>query len=242
MSDDFYVGYVPRAPRRLGAWIRTHVILLVAGSMALALALTGSQRPFPTADFEYGRTRTFSGILREFPVPSLELENGRRALLVAPGKHGAAEVIRGQDGFRADLAGTRIQRDGVLMIEVTPGSIRRVNAPRAGADVWTSMGDVELRGEVVDSKCYLGVMNPGEGKVHRDCAVRCISGGVPPALVARDANGHRQLFLLTGAGGRPINREILGYIGEPVTVTGRLFRSDDRFRLETDVKSIRRVE
>jgi hypothetical protein len=27
-----------------------------------------------------------------------------------------------------------------------------------------------LTGEIVDSKCYLGVMNPGQGKVHRDCA------------------------------------------------------------------------
>ena len=36
------------------------------------------------------------------------------------------------------------------------------------------LGPVELTGEIADSKCWLGVMNPGEGTVHRDCARRCL--------------------------------------------------------------------
>ena len=44
----------------------------------------------------------------------------------------------------------------------------------------TDLDTFTLIGEIVDSKRYLGVMNPGNGKVHRDCAVRCLSGGIPP--------------------------------------------------------------
>ncbi len=63
------------------------------------------------------------------------------------------------------------------------------------------LGAVTLTGEIVDTKCHLGVMNPGEGKVHRDCAVRCISGGAPPVSGA-DQEGDTRLLLLTGADGR----------------------------------------
>ena len=52
---------------------------------------------------------------------------------------------------------------------------------------------VMLRGEIVDSKCYLGVMNPGEGTVHRDCAARCLSGGLPPMLVVRSPARREEL-------------------------------------------------
>jgi hypothetical protein len=51
-----------------------------------------------------------------------------------------------------------------------------------------------LRGEIVDTKCYLGVMTPGEDKVHRGCAVRCISRGVPPAFLVRDASADSRIL------------------------------------------------
>jgi len=44
----------------------------------------------------------------------------------------------------------------------------------------TSLGTQTLVGEIVDSKCFLGVMNPGQLTTHRACAIRCISGGVRP--------------------------------------------------------------
>jgi len=79
---------------------------------------------------------------------------------------------------------------------------------------------VELTGEIVDSKCYLGVMNPGNGKVHRDCAVRCISGGIPPAFLVRDADGRSKILLLTNW-----NSEHLNHIAERITLRGHLTRS-----------------
>ena len=46
-------------------------------------------------------------------------------------------------------------------------------------------------------KCYLGVINPGNGKVHRDCAVRCLSGGVTPVFATNDFNGRPTILVLT---------------------------------------------
>lgn len=242
MSDDFYVGYASRAPRATGIWLRNIVLLLLCGAVAIALILVFSQDPFPTAVFEYGQTRAFRGVLREHPVAALDLDNGRTALLVAPGKHGARFLVHGLHNHEVDLAGAHIQRDDVTMIEVVPGSIRAGVLHPAASPPSLEAGQVELHGEIVDSKCYLGVMNPGEGKVHRDCAARCISGGIPPALAATDSRGVRRLILLTGPGGTAINRQVLQYVGEPVAVQGRLFRVRDGFLIETTAQSVRRLE
>ena len=85
---------------------------------------------------------------------------------------------------------------------------------------------MSLTGEIVDSKCYFGVMNPGNGKVHRDCAVRCISGGIPPAFLVRDVSGRIEALLLANW-----KRELLDHIAEPVTIRGRLVRSSGRLTL-----------
>ncbi len=83
-------------------------------------------------------------------------------------------------------------------------------------------------GEIVDTKCYLGAMKPGRGKPHRDCASLCIRGGIPAALLVRTADGERQLIHLVDLAGRPLGRELLDRVGQPVEVSGRLHRKDDR--------------
>jgi hypothetical protein len=74
--------------------------------------------------------------------------------------------------------------------------------PRAEA-----IGPVDLTGEIVDTKCYLGVMRPAVGKVHRACAARCLSGGVPPGLLVRDATGETVAYMLVGQDGRSLHIE-----------------------------------
>src|SRR5204863_10220660 len=102
------------------------------------------------------------------------------------------------------------------------------------------LGSVSLTGEIVDTKCHFGVMNPGSGKVHRDCAVRCISGGIPPGLLVRDRDGNLQTVLLARADGRELHREILDYVAEPVRLHGTLVRSSGFLILRTDLSAITR--
>lgn len=242
MNDEFYVGYSSQAPRRTALYVRRAVLAAAVLVTGVAILLVFAQQPFASSSFEYGQNRTFSGVIREHPFPAFQMDSGRMTLLVAPGKHGAGPLIAGRDGTHVDLMGQRIQRDGKMMVEMVPDSIRPSATAAPIVPAWSYAGEAELRGEIVDSKCYLGVMNPGEGKVHRDCAVRCISGGIPPALIAADAGGKRRMFLLTGPQGVAMNREILAFVGEPVIIRGQIFRSGEDWRIETLVPGIRRLE
>lgn len=86
-------------------------------------------------------------------------------------------------------------------------------------------------GEIVDTKCYLGVMKPGRGKPHRDCASLCIRGGVPAALLVRTESGERALLHLMNALGNRVGPEVLKWVGEPVAITGILRQQDERLVL-----------
>ena len=53
---------------------------------------------------------------------------------------------------------------------------------------------MDVKGEIVDPKCFFGVMKPGEGKPHKDCAIRCILGGIPPVLKVTDESWQSKLL------------------------------------------------
>jgi hypothetical protein len=69
-------------------------------------------------------------------------------------------------------------------------------------------------------------MNPGSGKVHRECAARCISGGVPPGFLVRDS-GTEKVYLLTDSSGQPLDRGIMRVAAEPLTIQGRVLKIGD---------------
>jgi hypothetical protein len=230
--NDFYVGYVPRAPRNLSRFIRRTVIFTVALVAVVAAVLVFAQQPFASSRFEFGQTRTFDGQVALTPYPAL-ITATDRYLLVAPGKHGIANQLPG----RVRLIGSLIERPGNRMIEVISASTHGGHLAKTEEVV---LGSVSLTGEIVDTKCYFGAMNPGSGKVHRDCAVRCISGGIPPGLLVQDHTGHLHTVLLAKADGRELRREILNYIAEPVRVRGTLVRSAGFLVLRADPFNIAR--
>ena len=100
---------------------------------------------------------------------------------------------------------------------ITPASSRIAEPPRAAYPGKT----VEVRGEIIDPKCYFGAMNPGEGKTHLSCAVRCISGGIMPCI-KYEADGQLHYAVVVGEDGRAMNQAVLPYVGEPVRIKGRL--------------------
>jgi hypothetical protein len=59
------------------------------------------------------------------------------------------------------------------MIALSGGAIAVLGDAQQSQVAPKNLGEFDLVGEIVDSKCYLGNMNPGNGKVRRDCAVRC---------------------------------------------------------------------
>jgi hypothetical protein len=148
------------------------------------------------------------------PWPVLFDEAGSHVLF-APGKHGFSPAV--PDGATVRLRGSAMSHGDARGVEVN--SLDFVTAS-AHTPAPVRLRSVSVIGEIVDSKCYFGVMNPGRGKVHRDCAVRCIAGGIPPALLVRDRDGMLRPLILSGI---PAS-ELKDWIGERVRVSGELLR------------------
>jgi hypothetical protein len=249
--DDFYVGYLPRAPAGLARFVSRRAAALLALVGAVSVLVVSFHGLRPAARFEYGSPVELAGTIVLRPYPHLIVPRpGRTGTLspvssyplVAPWKHGAEDLVGGFDGQLVRLSATLAYRDGVVVAEVEPGSVRREAGAAASPPPAVSLGERTLVGEIVDSKCFFGVMNPGELKPHRACAVRCISGGIPPVLCVRDAAGRASYFLLASPEGLPVNREILEFVAEPVEIRGEVVRSGDELVLRADPATYRRLE
>jgi hypothetical protein len=230
--DDFYIGYDPPMPRRLAQFTRRLTCAFAIGGLAAAVLLAREHLPLDGGTFAYGHLDTITGrlVARPYPYVIDEAMPGAPAtLLVATGKHGAGPMVSGLDGRRVRLTGTRIDRDGTHMAEVRadtivaigpPMSVRRERGSASDGVTPPTVVVVELHGEVVDSKCYLGVMVPGEGRTHAACAGLCVRGGIPPALLVRTAEGTTELYLLETPSGDAIGPDAAAWAGTRVTVRG----------------------
>lgn len=244
--EEFYVGYEPQAPPGLVRHRRRTVLALLLAAPVVAALAAGFQGPFADAVFEYGQPRSFEGRLIEGPYPALEVERpaehaGETHLLVARGKRGAAALVAGLDGHAVALEGQLIYRGDAKMIEIGAGGVLDRGPAGERRPGGRSLGEQRLAGEIVDGKCYLGVMKPGAGKPHRACAARCISGGAPAMLRAEDRGGETALYLLVGRDGRPLGPELLPWVAEPVAVAGEVVRSGRLWQLRTEPRDITRL-
>lgn len=250
-EEDFYIGYRPQAPKPVASWLRWTVVVLLLLSLFLGGLLAMNQQPFAPAKFEFGQQRELQGILLQDPYPRLLVERpGHREghslyssyLLVSPFKFGADSEVSGLIGKEVSLKGTLIYRDDQTMLEIVPGSIELV---AAGSEIVEeqaqSLGIVTLTGEIVDSKCFTGVMKPGHLKPHRACAIRCISGGIPPVLVVNAQAENTRYFLLVDSAGKPVNKQVLDRVAVPLQITGELLRYGDVMVLKADPQHYIRI-
>jgi hypothetical protein len=251
-GGDFYVHYLPataRAKRLARIAIPATLWLLVVVAL-----LRGWNRPDPGSGvWDDATPRTFTGLVQLHPYPMLIVadpnqsgEAGTTAyLIVEMGKHGSQARIATLDGRIATLSGWLLQRSGRVMIELEPGD----SAIKAATDaasapiqpVAAPVGTVELAGEIVDSKCFLGAMKPGEGKTHKACATLCINGGIPPVLVTRDHLGREDTYLLQSPGGAGIDPAIHPLIADHVRVTGELHLQHGLKRLAVTAADVTRI-
>ena len=239
MNDDFYVGYLDRSPTVLSRHTRGWVWILAFVVVGLTALLAARQTPADPGTFEFGIQRTFEGVLYETPLPVLRTVSAEGTvtnhLLVGAGKHGLPAFARGHGGERVRFQGSLIQRGAASMIELNDERSFTVISqgqaePRPAKEV---LGAVVLRGELVDTKCYFGVMRPATGKVHRGCAVRCLSGGVPPGLLVRDGRDGATVVMLSGPGGTPLTYDVQ-WAARWLEASGTLFSEEGTLRLEVD--------
>lgn len=232
MSAGFFIGYEPRQPSRTARFVAVASGVLILVTLSLAATLSASQDEPAEATFEYGVVREYTGNVRSDPWPRLDLPDGSTMLLVGPFKHGADDAVAPYMGSRITVSGSLIQRGRLRMLEIVPGSIVEAGdvvdaAAGLAADASASpapdaraLSPVTVRGEIVDGKCWLGVMKPGDGTVHRACARLCLRGGIPAMLVFVDADGHRRTALITTGTDERIPYDFLRLVARPVELTG----------------------
>lgn len=244
--NEFYVGYWPKAPSSVAQRIRRVIVALLLAGAVVAIGFAGVQKTFAPAVFEFGKIRTFEGVIELKPFPSLLMSappsqgtGPSRYLLVAAGKHGADEQVAAYADKTVRLRGTLIHRGNQMMIELISGSISPLAEAHQPQSATKDLGVFELTGEIVDSKCYLGVMNPGSGKGHCDCAVRCLSGGIPPLFAANDFRGAPAILLLTGRNQKPLPKDvILDLVARPVRIQGTVSQIGQTLFLESEPSAI----
>jgi hypothetical protein len=231
MNEDFYIGYLPKMSKNVAKVVRVFVILAFIISIILAVAFWFGQKPFANSFFEFTETKEFIGTIQAEPIPFLLVEkpeknNGlpmfERFPLVAEGKFGIdVSAFKNQ---AVNLKGKLIYRDDLKMIEVATDSIARQETKNsAPVETPESLGVQTLNGEIADSKCYLGVMNPGQSKPHKECAIRCLSGGIPPLFIVKDTTGNvSELWIVAE------KSKFSDYVAEPVEISGEVRRQGDK--------------
>ncbi len=250
-NDDFYIGYLEKAPAPVGRFTKKAVGALLVLTAVVALLLVTGQKAFYPSTFEFLQYQTFTGTFHSHPYPMLQVMTPSTAggvptyqhhYLVKEGKFGTQDLMADFEGKRVTLEGTRIYRDNLQMIEIKGGTLMHADeAANPPAVHERSLGTFTLQGEIVDSKCFLGVMNPGSEKPHRACATRCISGGIPPLFVVRDDAGNVSYLQLQATNGSTVNRDVLHMVAEPVEITGEVFQLADLLILKADPATYKRL-
>lgn len=239
-NDSFYIGWSAQLDEHQKKAIKRFLSITVGIAALFLLVFTSKQNRIANSAYLYAHQETFSGIIKTKPFPNLTYLSGKDSYgnpqysvvpLVNAFKFGASEIIQKylseHPSGKAQIKGTIINRydDSIktFLIELTSGenaiqpteniSIPDIKEIRAGI--------VKLRGEIIDPKCYIGAMNPGQGKTHRSCAIRCISGGIMPMLVYRE-QGKEKYVVILGINREPINEKVLPFVAEPVQITGQL--------------------
>ncbi|MCC7134303.1 MAG: ferric reductase-like transmembrane domain-containing protein [Gemmatimonadales bacterium] len=234
-AAEFFVGYHPAAPPGVAAFSRRAVVTVLLLGMSLAVAFAVAQETFQPAHFAYGETTQLHGVLRLEPYPVLETEaQGRihRYLLAGPGKHGAAPLVTSHANHRVRISGTVARHDRLSLLEVTSVAADSGTSPTP-VEPLIDLGSRRLEGEVVDGKCYAGVMNPGLGTTHRGCAARCLAGGLPALFVTRDSEGGAVPLILTDAAMAPLPA-VGNLAGRRLVLRGRVWRQGDLWFLQAD--------
>lgn len=254
-NKDFYIGWMPKAPMSFTKHVKRVLLILFPVALIIGYLLSTSQKKFSAANFEFGKTTEIKGIYFNSPVPVLKVFDKNNLSITLPlvgyGKHGAETAIMelekekdvSLNGKEVTLKGTLIYGDGktLLQIDKNDNPILNIGAESSVQLEQKDLGMQTIRGEIIDPKCYFGVMKPGEGKVHRDCAIRCILGGIPPVIHVQNGKGESNYYIIVGANGEKMNGAVQDFVAEPVSIEARVVQQGDWIILYAGRESIKRI-
>ena len=249
-ADEMFVGWA-KAPAIDRRFLLGALPLSLAATTGLGYAVASKLGDPGAGSWQTGATHKVTGVLATHPYPMMYLAdpsspyNVKTVLVVAQGKCTIGLDLAASDGRVFDASGVLIERGRRQMLEVplTVGdwlapSEALVKLPDLQGE---SLGQVTLAGQIMDSKCFFGVMRPGRGKTHKACASLCIRGGIPPSFWARTADGREAVLLMTDAAGGPLGEGILPYVADPVRAEGEIVRVGDLLQFRADAAAYKRA-
>lgn len=249
-EKEFFVSYIENS---LGA--RTKLALKRFVLFALGLIVLGAfifsffQKPFKNSTFELSSTTQLVGTFHESPYPMLRVqiaENSfKNIVLLGFGKSSANPFLErlleeesNLNGKMLTIEGNLIYYNGKTLLQITDDEKVKLKGESGEIPLKKELSEMTLEGEIIDPKCYFGVMKPGFGKIHRSCAVRCVSGGIPPVLATTDRNNISEYYLLTDLEGKPIHKDVLPFIGKPSKIKGHVEKLEDWYLLKINPNDI----
>ena len=255
-DDEFYIGWQDGTPASYAQGRRTFffgafltILLLVTGYLSV-------ENKFVDSYFDDGNLTEIEGTIVTYPVFGLKTEIDGKKLtvpLVGFGKFDGLPILkmireraRGVDvaNLKVGLRGTMIRYQDKTWMELTEGAESIVSIEESiAADTQkiVTPGSQSISGEIIDPKCFFGAMNPAYKKIHRSCAIRCISGGMPPLLAIREAGSFVDYYFVKDKNGQPINQDVLQFVGRPITLSGQIEQIDDWKVIKMDVSSLARA-
>ena len=250
-SDPFYIGYAAAPGKhKFFAWLVTPV-LIALGALA-AHAFSVAQSDTGPGVWRLSETSTIEGVFVRAPYPMMRVmsEDGRLEtwILTTTGKMVPDDRLMGLTDGYGEAVGNIVERDGRRSLAVADGA--DALRAKAGPDGWQAtyaapkaepIGAYTLAGEIIDPKCWFGVMKPADGMTHKACAALCLLGGIAPMFRTLDAEGVERVYLLTDAEGGAIKEEVIEFVAENVSISGFVERRGDMDVFKIDPSTVQRI-
>jgi methionine sulfoxide reductase heme-binding subunit len=255
-QENFYIGWLGNIDIPTSKALKHFIIPSILIGFLFLLSFTFSQKKIANAEYRSDEIAEYTGIVSNTPFPHIRFTKSKDVFgnpknevlpLVNAWKFGADTLIskwcKRNNSCPATIRGTIISRVGVNIMELSEEENSFLPSETPSISIQSKIkliGKASLRGEIIDPKCYLGAMNPGEGKPHRSCAIRCISGGIMP-MVTYLENNERKYAVLVGTDGEKINSKILDFVAEPVQIEGTLYQYENWNCFYIDTQNIKRL-
>lgn len=250
-DDSFFIGWdkTPPVDRRFLLLASLGLVAVAAGAGAL---IASEQEPPGSGSWNPDDERDWTGMLVRAPYPMLRTRSidgtPRTAYLVASNKVGVQSRLGANTDGPVTVRASLIARGSNAILAVADGDawLRPTAADQVGEGLadWLieDLGEATYAGEILDSKCWFGAMQPGQGKAHKSCAALCIRGGLPPVFCPEALCGSAASApLLTDAEGNPHTMDLVPLVADPVLARGRMMQIGDVRQFRVALNDIRRL-
>lgn len=196
------------------------------GKTAISIKAFVLTKPYALAQFQYqSKTRT--------------------AILTSMTKSGVQKRLQGFNNQWLQLKGIMTKHNNHFVFSLLDDknaiTVLKTQANTAKVMFKKNKNIKTLEGEIIDPKCYVGAMKPGEGKTHKACATLCIKGGIPPVLLVKNFLFTEKFYLLLDKHGEPVLDIIVPFIGDLVKAKGSLEQWGDLWFFRLQDNSIKRL-